>query len=333
MSAASPLLWGAEQIWQSLLPLLPGISVEVLARVESTNTRLIERARAFSGDRDGPVTRPGDLDGLAADPRQAQRSAHGRRQGDIQPCLLVAEDQTRGRGRMGRDWVSRPGQSLTFSLALPLAPAQWGGLSLAVGLALAEALDPRPPGQGLLGPADGRPRIGLKWPNDLWLLDSSQAAVGSRPRLGRKLGGILIETVSVGQQRMCVVGVGLNIGAPGSEAHPTRPAYEGLVHGYASLQELEPAISAPLALARVAVPLAQALLRFERQGFGPLVAAFLQRDLLRGHAVSTSAPELLEGVAHGVDEQGALLMRVGQGDHAAVRRVFSGEASVRLSAD
>ncbi len=333
MNAASQLSWGAEQLWQSLLPLMPGISVEVLARVDSTNTRLLERARAFSGDRDGPVTRPGDLDGLPADPRQPQHTPHGRRQGDIQPCLLVAEDQTRGRGRMGRDWVSRPGQSLTFSLSLPLAPAQWGGLSLAVGLALAEALDPRPAGQGLQGPVDGRPlrpRLGLKWPNDLWLLDPSQAAVGARPRLGRKLGGILIETVSVGQQRMCVVGVGLNIGPPGPDAPD---AHEGLAHGYASLQELEPAMTAPLALARVAVPLAQALLRFERQGFGPLVAAFLQRDLLRGHAVSTSAPELLEGLADGVDEQGALLVRVGQGEQAAVRRVLSGEASVRLTDD
>lgn len=327
MSAESPLLWGAEHLWQSLLPLLPGISVEVLARVESTNTRLIERARAFSGDREGPVTRPGDLDGLSADPRQDQRTPHGRRQGDIQPCLLVAEDQTRGRGRMGRDWVSRPGQSLTFSLSLPLAPAQWGGLSLAVGLALAEALDPRPAGPGLQGPVDGRPRIGLKWPNDLWLLDPSQAAAGSKARLGRKLGGILIETVSVGQQRMCVVGVGLNIGAPGPDAHDVQ---ERLAHGYASLQEIEPAMTAPLALARVAVPLVQALLRFERHGFGPLVAAFLQRDLLRGHAVSTSAPELY-GVADGVDEQGALLVRVGQGEQAEVRRVLSGEASVRLT--
>ena len=327
MTPSSKLQWGAEGLWERLVPLLPGISVEVLARVESTNTRLLERARAYSGDRDGPVTRPSDLDGQQAAP---QRTPHGRRQGDIQPCLLVAEDQTRGRGRLGRDWVSQAGHSLTFSLSLPLAPAQWGGLSLAVGLALAEALDPRPVGEGLSEPGPWQPgtvqpRLGLKWPNDLWLLDPPDAAPGSELRLGRKLGGILIETVSVGQQRMCVVGVGLNIGNPGPAVQ------QGLAHGYASLQELDPSMTAPLALARVAVPLVQALLRFERQGFEPLVAAFLRRDLLRGHAVSTSAPEPLQGVAEGVDEQGALLVRVGQGEQQTVRRVLSGEASVRLT--
>ena len=320
MNASDKIQWGAEVLWESLVPLLSGISVEVLARVESTNTRLLERARAFSGDRDGPVTRPGDLDALQA----PLRTPHGRRQGDIQPCLLVAEDQTRGRGRLGRDWVSQVGNSLTFSLSLPLAPAQWGGLSLAVGLALAEALDPRPVGEGLMAPGPPRARIALKWPNDLWLLDATHAGAQAQPSRGRKLGGILIETVSVGQQRMCVVGVGLNIA-------PQLPAVsEGLVHGYASLQELDPAITAPEALARVAVPLVQALLRFERQGFAPLVAAYERRDLLRGQPVTTTAPEALQGVADGVDEQGALMVRVGQGDAQTVRRVLSGEVSVRL---
>jgi BirA family biotin operon repressor/biotin-[acetyl-CoA-carboxylase] ligase len=254
-----------------------------------------------------------------------QRTPHGRRQGDIQPCLLVAEDQTRGRGRLGRDWISEVGNSLTFSLSMPLAPVQWGGLSLAVGLALAEALDPRPLGEELTGPGSARPRIGLKWPNDLWLLDEPDLAQGCASTLGRKLGGILIETVSVGQQRMCVVGVGLNVRPRGS------PAAEGLSHGYASLQELDTAITAPAALARVAGPLVQALLRFERQGFEPLMASFRRRDLLRGQAVNTSVPEPLQGVADGVDEQGALLVRVGQGEQAVVKRVLSGEVSVRLS--
>ena len=71
-----------------------------------------------------------------------ERTPHGRRSADVQPCLLVAEQQTRGRGRLGRGWIASAGASLTFSLALPLAPEEWSGLSLAVGLALAEALDP-----------------------------------------------------------------------------------------------------------------------------------------------------------------------------------------------
>jgi BirA family biotin operon repressor/biotin-[acetyl-CoA-carboxylase] ligase len=304
------LHWGAEALWLRLEPLLPGISVEVQARMESTNTRLLERARAMSGQRNAPVTRPGDLDARGAD----QRTPHGRRQGDISPCLLVSELQTRGRGRLGRGWVSSAGASLTFSLSLPLAPVQWAGLSLAVGLALAEALDPMP----LALQGDDVPRIGLKWPNDLWLLDPP-GTPGSARR-GRKLGGILIETVSVGERRMCVVGVGLNV-LP--QADPT--SIEGLAHGYACLQELDPLASAPVVLARVAEPLVLALRRFEHEGFAPLVPAYTRRDLLLGQNVSTTLPEQVDGIAEGVDEQGALRVRSDD-----VHRVVSGEVSVRL---
>ncbi|MDO9091180.1 MAG: biotin--[acetyl-CoA-carboxylase] ligase [Rubrivivax sp.] len=304
------LHWGAEALWDELMPLLPGISVEVLARVDSTNTRLLERARAMGGDPEAPVTRPGELEGQL----RSERTPHGRRQADVWPCLLVAEDQTRGRGRLGRDWVSSMGASLTFSLSLPLAPTQWGGLSLAVGLALAEALDPLTEGS--------LPRIVLKWPNDLWLADG--------PGRGRKLGGILIETVSVGQRRMCVVGVGLNVLPQPASANR---ATEGLAHGYACLQELDPHVTAPQALARVAKALVQALRRFEAQGFAPLLPAYTRRDLLLGQPVAASAPAPLQGVADGVDELGALRVRVANPgtDGAEVQRVLSGEVSVRLT--
>ena len=115
-----PLQWPSEAIWEAVVPLLPGFTVEVLPEIDSTNSELMRRARA----------------------------------GQLDPVLLVAQSQTAGRGRLGRGWVSSPGDSLTFSLGLPLAPADWSGLSLAVGVAVAEALGPG---------------IGLKWPNDLWL--------------------------------------------------------------------------------------------------------------------------------------------------------------------
>jgi BirA family biotin operon repressor/biotin-[acetyl-CoA-carboxylase] ligase len=273
--------------------------VEVVARAESTNTRLLDRARMLGGQPDAPITQPGELDALADD----GGTPHGRRAGDVSPCLLVAEHQTRGRGRLGRGWTSSPGASLTFSLSLPLAPQQWSGLSLAVGLALAQALDP-----DAADTADVRPRIGLKWPNDLWLI------LG--PGAGRKLGGVLIETVSVGQRRMVVVGVGLNV--------LPQPA-EGLSSGYACLQEIDPQASAPRVLAQVAEPLVQALLRFEREGFAPLVAAYTRRDLLLHQDVSTALPEPLRGIAEGVDEQGALRVR-----SAGLHRIVSGEVSVRM---
>ena len=291
--------WGAEALWQCLEPLLPGLSVEVLARAESTNTLLLERARAMSGQPDAPITRPGDLSAAAPD----ARTPLGRRSADVQPCLLVVEQQTRGRGRLGRGWTASAGASLTFSLALPLAPVEWSGLSLAVGLALAEALDP----VADTG-SDARPRIGLKWPNDLWLVEG--------PGRGRKLGGILIETVSVGQRRMCVIGVGLNV---------LPQPHEGLTHGYACLQEFDPGASAPAALACVAEPLVRAVLAFQTAGFAPLVVAYGRRDLLRGQPVSTTLAEAAEGVAEGVDEHGALRVRCG-----GLHRIVGGEVSVRL---
>ncbi len=291
--------WGAEALWERLEPLLPGLSVEVQARADSTNQRLLERARAAGGARDARVTRPGELDAQPG----VEPTPHGRRVADLQPCLLVAEHQTRGRGRQGRDWLARPGASLTFSLALTLAPQEWSGLSLAVGLALAEALEP---------PSEQPPRLVLKWPNDLWLRDGNGVDKG----LGRKLGGVLIETVSVGQRRMCVVGVGLNV--------LPQPA-EGLAHGYACLQELDPAVQAPAVLAQVGEPLVRALLAFEREGFAPLVAAYTRRDLLLGQPITATAAEVPDGVAEGVDAHGALRVRCGE-----VHRLISGEVSVRL---
>jgi BirA family biotin operon repressor/biotin-[acetyl-CoA-carboxylase] ligase len=278
MTTSPTLQWGAEALWERLEPLLPGLSVEVVRQADSTNTRLLARARG------------GDVAGDAV-------AARGRRAVDTQPCLYVAEQQTQGRGRMGRAWLASPGASLTFSLALPLAPADWSGLSLAVGLALADALEPA-----------AAQRVGLKWPNDLWLLDA--------PHAGRKLGGILIETVAVGGRRLCVVGVGLNV-LPLSAAD--------LSQGYACVQELDAAATAPGVLAQVAVPLVQALKAFEAEGFAPLVGRYGRRDVLRGQPVTTTLSSVPGGVAEGVDARGALQVRAG-GLHA----VDSGEVSVRL---
>lgn len=260
------LNWGATALERQLQRRAPGLRVEVQASLPSTSTTLLERLRR------------------AANP---------------QPCLLVAEQQTQGRGRLGREWRSAAGASLTFSLALALAPRDWAGLSLAVGMALADALDAAEP-----------PRIGLKWPNDLWLIEG--------PGRGRKLGGILIETLSVGAQRLCVAGVGLNV--------LPQPA-QGLTHGYACLQEMDTTASCPRVLVQVAMPLLQALQRFEAESFAPRAGAYARRDLLLGHAVQTTLPELPVGVAEGVDERGALRVR-----HGALHHVVSGEVSVRLQA-
>ena len=235
-----PTAWPAETVWEQVYPLLPDFTVEVLPEIDSSNSELMRRARA----------------------------------GHHEATLLVAERQTAGRGRMGRVWQSQPGDSLTFSISLSIAPKNWSGLSLAVGLSLAEHL---------------HPGVRLKWPNDLWWQD-------------RKLGGILVEAASMGGRSQVVVGVGLNI----------RPrAADGLNTAPAALTELWPDLTAPDCLARVAWPLIEALLAFAREGFAPLQARFESRDVLKDRRVHTS--DGLVGVSLGVSPSGALRLQTEAG--------------------
>lgn len=264
-----PLHWDPETLWQTLEPLAPGLSVEILPETGSTSTALLERSR----------------------------------RGLTEPCLLLAERQTAGRGRLGRAWWSdaAPGSALTFSLGLRLAPADWSGLSLVVGLTLAEALDP------------AGEHLGLKWPNDLWLRGQD-----------RKLGGLLIEVAPLAdalsaQERWLVIGIGLNIAPlPAGTADPAL-----FRTGHAGLQEIDPALDAPAALHRVAAPLLRAVLDFGAQGGAAALARFATRDVLAGRRVQVGE---LTGIASGIAHDGALLLR----DEAGrLQVVHSGEASVR----
>ena len=327
------LVWGAHALWQQLVPLLPGLSVEVLRSSPSTNSALLERARVLPEDRRNVADAAEAADaGGAGDAgdvlvrRSVESAAFGRREADLRPCLLIAEHQSAGRGRQGRTWKSAPGASLTFSLGLPLALDDWSGLSLAVGVALCDALDApdapdllrplRPSAARAIKPA-GAPRLGLKWPNDLWLVDAGGSA-GTGAGTGRKLGGILIETVAAGTQRLAIIGIGLNV-LPFAAADTQT--------GFATLRELDPEATAPAALARIALPLVQALKRFERDGFSAFAAGFAARDLLCGREVRTTRPDVPQGVARGVSAQGALLVETPGGSTLAVA---SGEVSVRL---
>jgi len=306
--ADTRLTWGAEALWEALHPLLPGLSVEIAASLPSTNTVLLDRARAH-----GREALASDTDAPAMVRPSVESGAFGRRSVDWHPCLLVAERQTAGRGRMGRSWHGEALASLSFSLALPLGPQDWSGLSLAVGVALAEALDP-----AVAGEPPGDLRIGLKWPNDLVLLDQPADGPSEAEGIGRKLGGILIETVSAGSKRLAVVGIGLNV-------RPLALRSSEASLGVACLQELHPALEAPAALARVALPLVQALLQFEQAGFSPFVERFRQRDVLLGRQVTATLAGFELATARGVASDGCLLVETPGG----LQRLNSGEVSVR----
>ena len=305
MSDEHPPHWNTRALWQQLDPVLPGLSVEVVERTVSTNTAILERARVAS-ELVASDQEPQDST-LAIVHRSVESAAFGRRSADMQPCLLVAEQQTAGRGRQGRAWRSAPGASLTFSLALPLHVTDWSGLSLAVGVAVADALDL---GAGTVARDPSRPHIGLKWPNDLWLMGGAAS--------GRKLGGILIETIAAGAGRLAVIGIGLNV-------QPME--LNDASAGFACLQELDPGAAAPAVLHRVALPLVLALQQFEREGFAAFSERFAKRDLLRGQPVRTTQPDVPEGFAQGVSANGALLVQTASG----LRAVSSGEVSVRLN--
>lgn len=271
MPAQTALDWAGAALQRQLQPVLPGVQMAAVAITDSTSTQLVQ----------------------------------GVRDGRTEPRLLVAEAQTAGRGRLGRRWLGDAGASLTFSLGFAFAPSDWSGLSLAVGAALADSIEP---------PRAGRPpRLQLKWPNDLWLAEGDAAG-----RRWRKLGGVLIETVAgAGGARHAVVGVGINIA-------PLPPSAE-LPEGAAGASELTPGIDAPALLAALALPLANALRRFEAEGFAAFAAAYARRDLLRGQAVVTTHAACPDGVAEGVAADGALLVRRG----GEIHRVASGDVSVR----
>jgi BirA family transcriptional regulator, biotin operon repressor / biotin---[acetyl-CoA-carboxylase] ligase len=170
--------------------------------------------------------------------------------------------------------------------------------------------------------------IGLKWPNDLWLLDDPHDPRHAHGLPGRKLGGILIETVGGGAgesagrgKRQTVIGIGLNIA-------PVVPPEQHAqwLETTACLRELQPTVTPPDALLQIAQPLVVALLAFEREGFGPLMARYAERDLLDGQEVRTTSPDAPFGRACGVSALGAL--RLDAGDR--LLEITSGEVSVRL---
>ncbi len=269
-----PIRWPLEAIWQAVEPHLTGFTCEVLPLVDSSNTELMRRIKA----------------------------------GRPEPTLLVAEQQSAGRGRLGRTWHSLRGGSLTFSLGLPLSPADWSGLSLAVGISLAESLD---------ASNAAHHRIALKWPNDLWLVSTTAE---------RKLGGILVETATFEGQRYVVIGVGINTRAVSFDAqtHTATASASAIAHG--CLQDLQPDADVASTLLRVVPPLVQTVQAFAQFGFAPFQARFARRDVLANRQVQlTDGKNGLRGQAHGVTQTGALLVHTSAG----MKEITSSEVSVR----
>ena len=224
--------------------------------------------------------------------RLLQRAEAGAASGSV----LIAREQTAGRGRRGRRWVSAPGESLTFSLLWRFAPGTvLSGLSLTVGLALVRALEQL----GIAG-------LALKWPNDILL------GTG-------KLAGVLIEVLPSAPQA-AVIGIGVNLQLPAAMPAEVRATATALAD-----------VAVPPPASRLLACLLRHLLAlldvFAAQGFAPLRADWLQRHAYQGRNVyllsDYAAP--LAARCVGVDDDGALLLDSGTG----AQRVISGEVSLR----
>jgi BirA family biotin operon repressor/biotin-[acetyl-CoA-carboxylase] ligase len=224
--------------------------------------------------------------------------------------LVVADEQTSGRGRMGRSWWAPKGQSLLFSILLrpALSSEDAGQLMMCLGLGTAEAIDVA---TGL--------HPTLKWPNDL-LLD------------GRKLGGMLAELRTNGDRvEYAVLGLGLNVNVSSRSA-------EDHVGGEAWIS-LSVALGRPVdRVELLAAILARSEAWYERLAPAPDEAGVLRpwgvEEIQRawaarldtlGRRVTVSTPSgQLHGKAVGVSPQGALIL---QADDGTTVKIWGGDVS------
>jgi BirA family biotin operon repressor/biotin-[acetyl-CoA-carboxylase] ligase len=221
--------------------------------------------------------------------------------GERQPSgsVLGAREQTAGRGRYDRRWVSRPGRDLTFSfvLATQAETARLSSLSMAVALGIAEALD------------GYRLEPQLKWPNDV-LVD------------GCKICGILPELVQPcpGHRQAAVVGVGLNVNMEGHAAAAIdRPATSILIET-GQEHRVESVLDGLLPVLGVWLD------RWDSGGFPALHDAWLSRHCALGDRVSVGEGDLRrEGTLAGFGREGQLLLREEDGQ---IREIWAGDVGM-----
>lgn len=216
--------------------------------------------------------------------------------------VCLAEMQTAGRGRHGRAWVSPFASNLYLSLLwrTPLGAAALGGLSLAVGVGVLRTLQDH----GVRG-------IGLKWPNDVLAGDA-------------KLAGILLDVIgeSTGQCAV-IIGAGINLRMPQEEGGGIDQPWTDLATLLGGVPPSRNRLAADLVTHLFAV-----LDDFERAGLQSFRDEWLRHDVLAGHPVRLAVPHgEVQGIARGIDSDGALLLETGIGTR---ERFTAGEISLRV---
>ncbi|TDV59309.1 bifunctional biotin--[acetyl-CoA-carboxylase] ligase/biotin operon repressor BirA [Pseudomonas sp. LP_7_YM] len=218
--------------------------------------------------------------------------------GSSMPLLILAEQQTAGRGRRGRKWVSPFAENLYYSVALRIdgGMRQLEGLSLLVGLAVLRTLHEA----GVSG-------AGLKWPNDI--------LVGQR-----KLAGVLLE-ITGDPADVCHVVIGIGINVNMRTAEEVDQAWTSMA--------LESGINFDRnrLAARLGIHLHHYLAAHREKGFGAFQAEWEANHLWQNRPVMLlTASNAIEGIVVGIDAVGALRLRVGE----QVKVFSGGELSLRL---
>jgi len=211
------------------------------------------------------------------------------RLGEPEGLVIRAESQTKGRGRLGRSWLSPPGYGLYFSTLLrpPLPGDQLAVLSLVCALAIAEGLE-----------ETGGIPARLKWPNDI--------------RLGeKKVGGILLDFESSGAAKPAViVGFGLNLKSP-PDGYPDEFASRttSMEAAGCRLPQSEEILHTLLNRLRLRYQ------DFIESGFKPLRERWESHSDGIGRRFSFSIADApLEGIMRGIDEAGRLILDTGEGN-------------------
>jgi len=210
----------------------------------------------------------------------------------------VAEYQQAGRGRRGRQWFSPFGSNLYLSMywRLEQGPAAAMGLSLVIGIVLAEALQEQ-----------GAPDIRVKWPNDIYLDD-------------RKLAGILVElTGKTGDAAQIVIGAGINLAM-------RAPAADVINQGWINLQEAGVSVDRNALSALIVNKMRTALVEFEQEGLAPFIERWARLDNFINRPVKLLIGDReIFGIARGIDQQGGLIL-----EQDGVRKSWiGGEISLR----
>jgi BirA family biotin operon repressor/biotin-[acetyl-CoA-carboxylase] ligase len=203
--------------------------------------------------------------------------------------LVVADEQTKGKGRMGRSWYSPPRLGLWMSLILrpDIPPFKAPGLSICAGLALAQAM------KQLMGI-----EAKIKWPNDC-LID------------GKKVGGILLElSAELDRINFVIVGIGVNVN------HSAKDFPKNLAPNATSIKiELGKEISRLSLLISFLEKFENIYLDFKKNGLSPHREMIKSFSSLLGKKVTVKfGKEKIEGTAENIDDNGSLVIKTKKGE-------------------